>query len=60
MHPYKDQYYSLSAHKLNSFTKFVYTTTSKNGSQLLLTPKGSNGLLGRGSEKAFNVFPSAA
>ncbi len=47
--------------------QFVYATTSKIGSQLLLASTSSNVLLGRGSEKAFNeclgvsnVFPSVA
>ncbi len=47
--------------------QFVYTTTSKMDSLLLLASTSSNVLLGRGSEKAFdeclgvsNVFPYAA
>ncbi len=47
--------------------QFVYTTSSKIGSQLLLASTSSNVLLERGSEKTFNeclgvsnVFPSAA
>ncbi len=47
--------------------QFVYATTSKIGSQLLLTLASSKVLLGRGSEKHFNeclgvsnIFPSVA
>ncbi len=36
--------------------QFVYTTTSKIDSQLLLAPTSSNVLLGRGSVKAFNEY----
>ncbi len=47
--------------------QLVYATSSKIGSQLLLTLASSKVLLGRGSEKAFdeclgvgNIFPSVA
>ncbi len=52
---------------VNVKIQFVYATSSKTGSQLLLTSTSSKVLLGRGSEKAFNeclgvsnVFPSVA